>query len=125
VSPQFPQGKNNHPDVDDDDLAEALTERDWAQDCLQRTHIALGGDGEWTGKLPPEMPPDSGDLHYDVPALAAERMAEIGRLQCDLRLAVTARDYANDMLDKARAELAHKDAYYAQFDLIPKAASHD
>jgi hypothetical protein len=73
----------------EDDLAEALKERDWAQDCLQRTHIALGGDGEWTGKLPPQEPPDSGDLHYDVPALAAERMAEIEQLREALKVCET------------------------------------
>lgn len=56
----------------EDALDEVMKERDWAQDCLQETHIALGGDGEWTGKIPAELPPNSGDLHYDVPVLAAE-----------------------------------------------------
>lgn len=60
---------------------EYLTERDRAQDALQETHMALGGDGEWKGKLPPQPAPDSGDLHLDVPALARERMEEIETLK--------------------------------------------
>lgn len=59
------------------ELDEAMKERDYAQDVLQDVHIVLGGDGEWKGKLPPQEPPDSGDLHLDVPALARERMAEL------------------------------------------------
>jgi hypothetical protein len=55
---------------------ELIGERDRAQDALQETHIALGGDGEWKGKLPPEPAPNSGDLHLDVPELAREIMSE-------------------------------------------------
>lgn len=62
------------------DCLDVMRERDWAQNCLQQTHIALGGDGEWCGKMPAEMPPDSGDLHYDVPALAREVIADRDRL---------------------------------------------
>lgn len=54
----------------DRQLGEVIDERDRAQDALQETHLALGGDGEWTLKVPPEEPPHSGDLHDDVPALA-------------------------------------------------------
>lgn len=59
------------------ELEEVMKERDYAQDVLQDVHIVLGGDGEWKGRLPPQEPPDSGDLHLDVPALARERMAEL------------------------------------------------
>lgn len=59
------------------ELEEVMKERDHAQDVLQDVHIVLGGDGEWKGRLPPQEPPDSGDLHLDVPALARERMAEL------------------------------------------------
>lgn len=64
----------------DDDLSEVMDERDRATEALAQTHIALGGDGEWTGKLPPEPTPHSGDLHDDVPALAEELRAEVERL---------------------------------------------
>jgi len=60
---------------------ELLGERDRAQDALQDTHIALGGDGEWVGRSPPQPAPDSGDLHLDVPELARERMGELERLR--------------------------------------------
>lgn len=52
--------------------SEVIDQRDRAQDALQETHIALGGDGEWCGWLPPEPAPNSGDLHIDVPELARE-----------------------------------------------------
>lgn len=51
---------------------EVIGQRDHANKSLQETHIALGGNGEWCGKLPPEEPPNSGDLSLDVPELAAE-----------------------------------------------------
>lgn len=59
------------------DCEQLIDERDRAQDALQDTHSALGGDGEWVGRLPPQSAPDSGDLHLDVPELARERMAEM------------------------------------------------
>lgn len=56
----------------------SLKERDLAQDCLQQTHINLGGDGEWVAKAGSvDQPPDTGDLHYDVPALAAETLERV------------------------------------------------
>ena len=69
----------------DDDLSEVMDERDRATEALAQTHIALGGDGEWTGKLPPEPTPHSGDLHDDVPALAEELRADNERLTDVLR----------------------------------------
>jgi len=71
----------HEPPAECPDCEKALEERDYAQDKLQETHIALGGDGEWSGRMPPQEPPDSGDLHLDVPALAAERMAELEQLR--------------------------------------------
>lgn len=62
-------------------LDNVLKERDHAQDALQKTHIALGGDGEWCAKLPPEEPPESGDLHYDVPALAEQLHSQLAAQQ--------------------------------------------
>src|SRR5690606_27934210 len=59
---------------------ELICERDRAQDALQDTHIALGGNGEWVARSPSWPPPDSGDLHLDVPELARERMADLERL---------------------------------------------
>jgi hypothetical protein len=54
--------------------SQLIDERDRAQDALQLAHIELGGDGEWTCKMgaAADYPPDSGDLHDDVPALASE-----------------------------------------------------
>ena len=70
---------------EESDCLEVIQERDWAQDCLQKAHIALGGDGEWTCKMPSPEPPDSGDLHYDVPALAEEVRARAERAEALLR----------------------------------------
>ena len=52
----------------DADLERALQERDRAQDALLEASEAMGGP-EWCAKIPPEEPPDSGDLHRDVPEL--------------------------------------------------------
>ena len=83
----------------DDDLSEVMGERDRATEALAQTHIALGGDGEWTGKLPPEPTPHSGDLHDDVPALAEELRAEIERLQGLLGSALKLLDDARPVMD--------------------------
>jgi hypothetical protein len=71
----------NEPPAECKQCDELIGERDRAQDALQDTHLALGGDGEWKGKLPPEPAPDSGDLHLDVPELARERMTELERMR--------------------------------------------
>lgn len=52
------------------EMEEIMRLRDNAEDAIQDIHIALGGGGEWKGKLPPENPPDSGDLKADTPVLA-------------------------------------------------------
>jgi hypothetical protein len=54
----------------EESLDEVIEERDSAEDAIQETHIALGGDGEWSGKLPPEAAPNSGDLKLDTPSVA-------------------------------------------------------
>lgn len=56
---------------DDADL-QLIDERDAANDWIQRIHIALGGDGEWVAKLPPELPPHSGNLAADCIAMAED-----------------------------------------------------
>lgn len=70
--------KNQRLERDADQL---MSERDAAQDALQETHLAMGGDGEWSVKIPAHPPPHSGDLHKDVPALAAalRRAADAAR----------------------------------------------
>jgi hypothetical protein len=44
--------------------------------------------------------------HERVGALVAAQAREIAALQCENRLAISARDYANDMLDNGRAVIA-------------------
>lgn len=65
-------------ELDKEEAAHLVTidDRDAAQDALQRTHIALGGDGEWVTRLPEPEPPESGDLRKDVPVIAAQIMQE-------------------------------------------------
>ena len=51
--------------------------------------------------------------------LIAAKNDENERLQCELRLAISARDYANDMLDKGRAnELRVAEAIRAKCEAI-------
>ena len=90
----------------------ALEERDEAEDALQKTHIKLGGDGEWVGKMPSQCPPDSGDLRLDVPALAKERMQELSRLRALVDKKTSAEDIKNTGQDE---EDALADACAMQF----------
>lgn len=62
---------------------EEIGNRDHLEDVIQETHIALGGNGEWVGRLPMPPPPDSGDLCLDVPALAAQVVAERDAARAD------------------------------------------
>ncbi len=80
-----------------------LEERDDAQDALQAAHLALGGDGEWVGRIPPQSPPDSGDLRLDVPALAKERMQELSRLRALIGTKPGAEDVKNTGQEEADA----------------------
>lgn len=60
---------------------------DRANDALQQTHIALGGDGVWAARIPTPPPPDTGDLSVDVPVLAEivrRRLAELEAIVGDL-----------------------------------------
>jgi hypothetical protein len=81
VIAQWNRRASNEPPAECAQCDELIGERDHAQDALQDTHIALGGDGEWVARSPSWAPPDSGDLHLDVPELARERMAELERLR--------------------------------------------
>lgn len=66
-------------------LEEEIEHRDRAYDALVDAHIALGGDGEWVAKLPPESPPTSGDLHKDVPELARQLHAHLAKVVAEER----------------------------------------
>lgn len=55
-------------------MTEVMEERDRACDALLECSMILGGP-EWCGKLPPEPPPNSGDLHLDVPELCRQLVA--------------------------------------------------
>ena len=59
-----------------------IDQRDLAQDALEEAYYALGGDREdaWICRVPEPAPPDSGDLHKDVPVLAVRLCAAVERL---------------------------------------------
>lgn len=56
----------------DKELEDVMLERDRWEIALSEAHLALGGDGEWVAHLPPQYPPESGDLSQDVPELARQ-----------------------------------------------------
>jgi hypothetical protein len=68
-----------------------IGQRDRFESEIEDIYRALGGEGEWTAKLPSQPPPDSGDLAADalelahclVAQLAAAR-AEVERLKADM-----------------------------------------
>jgi hypothetical protein len=68
---------------------ELIDERDRACDALLEASLAMDGS-EWCGKLPPEPPPNSGDLHLDVPELARQLREKVaglrGSVQSDIDL---------------------------------------
>ena len=68
-------------------LEQVMDERDSCEFAIQAAHVELGGDGEWAGKLPPQNPPNSGDLRLDVVALAMALKAENERLRKVMRVA--------------------------------------
>lgn len=57
-----------------------IDQRDALEDAIQEIHVALGGDGEWVGRLPPEEPPNSGDLKLDALELAKAAARDTERL---------------------------------------------
>jgi hypothetical protein len=63
-------------EVHERELDEVMQERDRAQDVIAETHRALGGDGDWCARVG-EQPPNTGDLHVDLPVLAAELKREL------------------------------------------------
>ncbi len=98
-----------------------IAERDRAQDALQATHIAMGGDGEWIARMPPVPPPHSGDLHLDVPALAeaqANRIADLQQFHDWALPQIMPR--ANDTC----SECGQPIALHEQWPADPDAASH-
>ena len=59
-----------------------IEERDRANDALQATHIALGGDGEWCAKPGSVcLAGETGDLAIDVPVVAERLKADVQRLK--------------------------------------------
>lgn len=68
---------------DDDLWDETLAERDAYSDALAEASLILGGP-EWCAKLPPEEPPDSGDLTQDVPELCRQLSAQLQQAEREL-----------------------------------------
>lgn len=58
-----------------------IDERDLREEQIEQIYAALGGEGEWRGVLPPQEPPDSGDLGADALALAHDLKARVERLE--------------------------------------------
>lgn len=86
-----------HEFIDNDRTVE---ERDNREDQIERIYRALGGTGEWCAKVPPQPPPESGDLGEDSVALAENLMAELSR--CAFHKAFEESDKDNELL---RAEI--------------------
>lgn len=100
--------------------AALIERRDALEDQIEAIYYALGGDGEWCAKLPPEEPPNSGDLGADALALATELReaaeAEAARLRTELRYIAEAKprtqgdDWSSEFIEwaqnRARAALA-------------------
>lgn len=68
-------------------LEHELEEVERLNDALSKTHIALGGDGEWVAKPGSKLPAgETGDLSVDVPALAAKARAQAFREAAEIYL---------------------------------------
>ncbi len=61
-------------------LDEVMTERDKAQDTILECAQLFDEQYEWVARIPGELPPNSGDLHDDLPCLIKELQAEKERL---------------------------------------------
>lgn len=77
----------------DGSALDVIKERDELEEQIEKIYKALGGTGEWCARVPPEDPPNSGDLGADALALASRLREEneglkqrIYNLQCDLVL---------------------------------------
>ncbi len=70
-------------DTEERDCCIVMDERDRATDVIGDVHRILGGDGEWCGRLPPQDPPDSGDLHLDLPVLAEDVMRQLAAARAE------------------------------------------
>jgi hypothetical protein len=57
--------------------SKAIDECDRREKQIEAIYEALGGEGEWMGRMPPEEPPNSGDLGEDAKALAERARGRI------------------------------------------------
>lgn len=56
------------------EVLEEIGNRDHLGDQITEIYAALGGEGEWCARIPPQEPPNSGDLGEDARFLAAQAM---------------------------------------------------
>lgn len=78
--------------------------RDAHHDAVQDTHVALGGDGEWTNLH---------DLNKETPELAAQRMKELAAARQEALDAVLARRRVQETADAAIALAAKREGELA------------
>jgi hypothetical protein len=104
-SEAYAKKETERADAAERDALQLIDERDSAEDALQKAHIALGGDGEWTAKLPPEESPESGDLRLDVPALAESLSEDLKRITLLNSANLKARQTAEREVESLRTEL--------------------
>jgi hypothetical protein len=60
-----------------------IGQRDRFESEIEDIYRALGGEGEWTAKLPPQPPPDSGDLAADALELARRLVAQLAAARAE------------------------------------------
>lgn len=63
------------------DMLQVIGERDKAQETITDCAALFGEQYEWVARIPAEYPPDSGDLHLDLPCLIKDMLAEVEQLQ--------------------------------------------
>lgn len=64
-------------DSGDADCEEIDRERQKYQDAIVKIHRALGGDGIWLMRLPPELPPNSGEVDLDALDMAKDLVYDL------------------------------------------------
>lgn len=69
------------------DMLQVIDERDKAEDTITDCAALFGDQYEWVARIPAELPPNSGDLHDDLPCLIKDMLAENERLREALTLA--------------------------------------
>lgn len=125
-------------ELDQEQSAHLVTidDRDSAQDALQATHIALGGDGEWVTRMPEPDPPESGDLCKDVPVIAAQIFGEAKAaqeraetLQSELFQARASVGFLSDSILSAESELtrfrSQLEVNVAAYERLAQACAND